>query len=182
MIKTSYIETECIVFKKSKYLESSAILEVFTPIFGCKNFLVKGIFRKNKKFNSPLEQLSVNSIQIFYKENRELNIITKAYLLFYPMGVIKDLNKFNFAVEMIRILRKQKFPTESVEKLYQLLKESLNILDKSPKSDEVYFNFLENYLVIEGYMNDRIKSENIKKMVLKERIKHYESLLERTGR
>ncbi|HAF08334.1 MAG: DNA repair protein RecO [bacterium] len=180
MIKTNYIETECIVFKKRKYLESSAILEVFTPIFGCKNFLVKGIFRKNKRFYSPLEQLSVNSVQIFYKENRELNVITKAYLLFYPMGVIKDLNKFNFAVEMIRILRKQKFPTESVQKLYELLKVTLNILDKSQKSDEVYHNFLEKYLDIEGYMNDRIKSENIKRMLLKERIKHYESIIERT--
>ncbi|MEO0303911.1 MAG: recombination protein O N-terminal domain-containing protein, partial [candidate division WOR-3 bacterium] len=71
MIKTSYIETEGIVFKKNKYLESSGLVEVFTPVFGCKNFLVKGLYRKNRRLQSPLEQLSVNYLEIFYKENRE---------------------------------------------------------------------------------------------------------------
>lgn len=178
MIKTSYIETEGIVFKKNKYLESSGLVEVFTPVFGCKNFLVKGLYRKNRRLQSPLEQLSVNYLEIFYKENRELNIVTKAQILFYPEGVVKDLEKFNVMIEMIKILRKQKYPTESVGKLYELLKNSIFSLNSSREKEKIYFDFLENYLSIEGFLNDRIKSENLKKLVLKERIKHYKTLIE----
>ncbi|MEO0288354.1 MAG: DNA repair protein RecO [candidate division WOR-3 bacterium] len=177
MIKTSYIETEGIVFKKNKYLESSGLIEVFTPMFGCKNFLVKGLYRKNRRFQSPLEQLSVNFLEIFYKENRELNIVTKAHILFYPEGIVKDLEKFNLMIGMIKILRKQKYPTESVGKLYELLKNSIFKLNSSRENEKIYFDFLENYLDIEGFMNDKIRNENLKKLVLKERIKHYETLI-----
>jgi recombinational DNA repair protein (RecF pathway) len=143
---------------------------------------VKGLYRKNRRLQSPLEQLSVNSLEIFYKENRELNIITKAQILFYPEGVVKDLEKFNIIVGMIKILRKQKYPTESVGKLYELIKNSIFRLNSSIENQRVYFDFLENYLEIEGFMNDRIKNENLKKTVLKERINHYESLIERLNR
>lgn len=179
MIKTSYIETEGIVFKKNKYLETSGIVEIFTPIFGCKNFLVKGIYRKNRRLQSPLEQLSVNFLEIFYKENRELNIITKAHILFYPENIVKDLERFDTTIRIIKILRKQKFPTDSIGKLYEVLKGSIVKLESSKEIEKIYHDFLENYLDIEGFMNGRIKNENLKKLVMKERINHYESLIER---
>lgn len=173
----SYIETEGIVLKKIKYLESSAMVEIFTPIFGNKNFLVKGVYRKNKRLRSHMEQLSLNHLEIFYKENREINLITKAQIIFYPYNVIKDTEKFFHVMHMVSILRKQRFPTETVSKLYNLLKESLEKFDKGSKFENVYSDFLEEYLTIEGLLNKDLFRLYKEKENEKDRIVYLEKIL-----
>jgi len=158
--------------KKSRFRESSALLEIFTPLLGRHSVIAKGMYRKKKNFSSHLEPLSLNNIEFFYKENRQIQTITKADLIYYPENILGDLETFEYAAKSIRILRRQKYPTESVKSLYKTIKSSIIRFNENKDAERIYLDFLRSYLFLEGHLNEMyVSDENLEDAYDARRIK-----------
>lgn len=183
-MKEGYLKSECIVLKKSRFKESSALLEIFSPLLGKHSVIAQGIFRKKKTFSSHLEPLSINHIEFFYKESRRMQTITKADLVYYPENIIGDLDVFEYAAKSLRILRKQEYPTESIKQLYGTIKSAIIQFNEKENAMLVYLDFLRSYLFLEGHLSEMYLRESGNRTAYDEKntrreIKEYERMMKR---
>ncbi|HRB69903.1 MAG TPA: DNA repair protein RecO, partial [Chitinophagales bacterium] len=67
-------KTEGIVLKTTKYSESSLIVKIFTKKHGLLSFMVQGVrSSKNKQKGNILQPLNCLNLEIYLKEQRNLN-------------------------------------------------------------------------------------------------------------
>ncbi|HAV92742.1 TPA: DNA repair protein RecO [candidate division WOR-3 bacterium] len=183
-MKEGYVKSECLVIKKSRFKESSALVEIFSPLLGRHVLVARGIYRKKKSLSSHLEPLSVNNIEFFYKEGRQMHTITRAELIFYPENILKDLEAFGYAAKSLKILRKQEYPTESIKALYKTMRDSIMRFNNESNTGLVYLDFLRTYLYLEGHLNElymkdeRFEGEYDEKRIAKT-INHFEGIIKR---
>ncbi|MGE3063392.1 MAG: DNA repair protein RecO [bacterium] len=176
-MKEGFVKSEAVVIKKSRYRETSALIEIFSPVMGRHTLMARGIYRKKKSFSSHLEPLSVNSIEFLYREGRQIHTITRADLLFYPENIMKNLQAFDYAAKSLRILRRQEYPTESIKQLFETLKDELKSLDNNESCHEAYLQFLASYLYLEGQLSGMYVSEREGNMGTLREIKRLERIL-----
>jgi len=151
-----YRETECLVIKKHKYTETSAIIEAFSRDGGKASFLAKGIYRKNGSFESPMESLSVNNIEYFFKPEREMHTLTKSKLSFYPENIVKSVKKYEIAGKVLKILRKSNYIVHTSSEIFDASYLFLNEMNNTDSSSFPYFRFLLKYSKIEGIYGKRM--------------------------
>ncbi|MDD3803699.1 MAG: DNA repair protein RecO [bacterium] len=176
-MKEGFVKSEGVVIKKSRYRETSALIEIFSPVMGRHTLIARGMYRNKRSFSSHLEPLSVNSIEFLYREGRQMHTLTKAELIFYPENIIKDLEAFDYAAKSLKILRRQEYQTESVEKLFFVLKEELQRLDSKESSRRAYHDFLSSYLYLEGHLSEMSVEEREEGYFILKKIRRLESLL-----
>ncbi len=76
-------KTEGIVLKTTRYSESSVIATIFTKKHGVLSFMLQGIrSSKNKQKGNILQPLNMLNLEIYLKEQRNLNRI-KEYTTSY---------------------------------------------------------------------------------------------------
>lgn len=158
-MKEGFVKSEGIVIKKMRYRETSALIEVFTPVMGRHTLIARGIYRKRRPFSSHLEPLSLNSIEFMYREGREIHPLTKAELLFYPEKIMQNLEAFNYAAKSMKIIRRQEYLTESIKDIFVILREEIERLNEGGGWSSAYLDFLRSYLYLEGHITEMAVSE-----------------------
>jgi len=144
------------VLKKHKYTETSAIIEAFSKDGGKASFLAKGIYRKNVSFESPMESLSINTIEYFYKPEREIHTLTKSKLVFYPENIVKSVKKYETAGKVLRILRKSSYIVHTSSEIFDASYLFLREVNVAEYCSFPYFRFLLKYSKIEGIYSKRM--------------------------
>lgn len=145
-----YRETECLVIKKHKYTESSAIIETFTHDMGKVSFLARGIYRRKSAFDSPMEPLSVNRVEYFSRPNREMHTLTKAALIFYPENTLKRQDRYDTSMKVMLLLRRSRDVFHTSTEIFQAACAFIDEVDSSEKPQFAYFRFLLKYAKAEG--------------------------------
>jgi DNA repair protein RecO (recombination protein O) len=119
-----------IVLHHIRYKESSAIVYIFTDLFGRQTYLANNIKGKKAKFRSNLFQpLSLLEIQAYHKENRELQRLKEIrnYIPYHSIPV--DPYKSSQAMFLAEILYKVLREEDPNPDLYGFLEHSLQFLD-----------------------------------------------------
>ena len=98
------ISTKAIVLRKTKYSDSSLIVDVFTEFEGRKSFFIKGILGKSKAKlkNSYFQPLSQILIKYNRREKKKINFLIECkinshcqnlYLAYRKSSIILFLNE-----------------------------------------------------------------------------------------
>ena len=179
-MNTEYRNTKAIIIKKTKFKESSAILQCFTENYSLISVIAKGIYKKKNTFLSPCETLSINNIEYFYKPSREVQTMVKAELILYPENIIRDYNTFIIIEKFFNIIKFHKYHTHTSKILYRNLEQSIIRINNSSNPKEELIRFYINYLQNEGLFNKE-SDYVLKKMVVdvfqKKEIEQIEKLL-----
>ena len=130
-------KTEGIVLKTTKYSESSIIAKIFTKKYGVLSFILQGIrSSKNKQKGNILQPLNILNLEIYLKEQRNLNRI-KEYTTNYIYKTMQvDFAKQSVAIFCIELISKCVKEHEVNERLYNYLTLFLTELDKETESIE----------------------------------------------
>lgn len=70
--------SKCIVLSSRKYSESSKILNVYSKDFGKLTLIAKGAFSPKSKFLGMVEMLNAIEVEFYFKQNREMHILSNA--------------------------------------------------------------------------------------------------------
>jgi DNA repair protein RecO (recombination protein O) len=138
------IKTKGIVFRFTRYGDSSIIVSVFTEHAGLQSYIIKGI-RKNKQGNSIAlyQPLTMLDMVVYEREGVALNHVREArcrhIYRHIPGNMIRETIAFFLNELMTRSVREQSHP----EDLYEFLEGALLQLDgETEPSNDFHLHFM----------------------------------------
>jgi len=123
-------KTRAIALHHIKYSDTSVILTAYTEAFGRLSFILQGIRRKNSKMNLNLFQpLFLTELEIYHKEQRELQKIREATNAYSFQSIPYDYRKRPIALFIAEVLYKSLQEEESNPELFGFLFNHIKMLD-----------------------------------------------------
>lgn len=100
-------KTRGVVFRFTKYGESSIIVNIFTEMFGLKSYIVNGVRSKTAKSRIALYQpLTLLELIIYDRENANINRIKEVKCLYPYQSLHLDIKKSAVALFINEIINK----------------------------------------------------------------------------
>ena len=163
-------KTEAIVLKSIDYGETSKIVKLQTPKFGKISVIAKGAKKPKSKFSGYLEELNYISIVFYYKEEKELFLLSQCDLIKPNLKIKEDLNKITIAFAVVELLLRTEISEESHVGMFNLLLRVLKELNDIKKYyTNIYIYFILYFLKLSGYQMDFSRCLKCKKTQTKEK-------------
>ena len=156
MIKNSI----AIVLKRFPYSETSLIARCFVKDLGKVSFIVHGAHRKKSPMGAYFQPANCLNIVYYFKENRDLQTISKASFNYSWSNIPKDLKKISYAMAMIELTDKCLTDNDSHNNLYGALFNSLKGVENSNNQlNLIYWHYQYSLLTFLGFKPDFQQSE-----------------------
>ncbi|MBK6773848.1 MAG: DNA repair protein RecO [Ignavibacteria bacterium] len=134
------VKSEAFVLKSFRYGETSKIVILFTKNFGKINAIVKGARNFKSRFCGTLETMNYIETVIYFKENRDLQIISAAeYKKSFPV-ILGNIDKLELSFRIIEMINKSMIQHEKSIPVFELLKSTFEELEITE------YNLLNNFL------------------------------------
>jgi DNA repair protein RecO (recombination protein O) len=132
-----------IVIRTSRFSETSAITKIYTRLKGMLSFHIPGVYSlKGTIKPAILQPLQIVEMDIYLKENRNLNKIKEIRPKHHLNGMHFDFHKASIGLFISEILIKTIREEEKNEELYDFLEDSILLFDKTeipPANIPLYF-------------------------------------------
>ena len=123
-------KTRGIVFRFTKYGDSSIIVTIFTELFGIQTYIVNGVRSKSAKGKIALFQpLTLLDLIVYYKENASIKRIKEIKCLHQYQTISTDIRKSSLAIFINEILNKAVKDESHAGEIFEFLLNALIILD-----------------------------------------------------
>ncbi|RMF61711.1 MAG: DNA repair protein RecO [Calditrichaeota bacterium] len=137
-------KTEAVVLKSRRQGETSKILVLYTRAFGKMSLVAKGARSARSRFGGTLEPLNHISLLFYYKETRDLQILSQAEILATFPGIRRDLDKTSIGLAICELVLRLEVAEEGNPLLFRLLLHTLRGIEGC-RRDPV--NFLRYFQV-----------------------------------
>ena len=156
MIKNSI----AIVLKRFPYSDTSLIARCFVKDLGKVSFIVHGAHRKKSPMGAYFQPANCLNLVYYFKENRDLQTISKASFDYSWSNIPKDLKKISYAMAMIELTDKCLTDNDSHNNLYGELFSSLKgVEDSNNQLNLIYWHYQYSLLTFLGFKPDFKQSE-----------------------
>lgn len=133
------IKTRGIVFRFTKYRDTSIIVTIFTEQFGLQSYIVNGVRSKSAKNKIALYQpLTLLNLVVYHRENANIERIKEISCLHPYRSLTADVKKSTLAMFVTELLNKTVKDESHAGEVFQFICDSLITLDLQP---EGYENF-----------------------------------------
>lgn len=123
-------KTRGIVFRFTKYGETSIIVTIFTEQFGLQSYIVNGVRSKSAKNKIALFQpLTLVSLVVYHRENANIERIKEISCLHPYRSLATDVRKATLAIFINELLNKTVKEESHAGEIFQFLFEALVALD-----------------------------------------------------
>ena len=124
-------KTRGVVFRFTKYGESSIIVNIFTDVFGLQSYIVNGIRSKTAKNKIALYQpLTLLDLVVYHRENANINRIKEVKCLYPFQSIHLDIRKSGVALFINEIVNKTIKEESHAEELCDFMIKSFITLDQ----------------------------------------------------
>ena len=135
--------TRGVVFRFTRYGESSIIVNIFTAQFGLQGYIVKGVRSRSARGKIALYQpLTLLDLVVYHRENANLMHIREAKCIHLYNTVYRDVHKTSIAMFINEVLNKAVKEQSHAEELCEFLISSLVELDQSDRTENFHLFFL----------------------------------------
>lgn len=156
-------KTKGIFLQKINYSETSLIVKIYTGKFGIQSFLIKGARRKKTKLPANvLQHLALLDLEMYYRENANLQKLKELSLLRHFMEIPYNIQKSAIAMFINEVLQKSIREQESNPPLFDFIENSVVFLDEtSAKVQNFHLIFMTNLTRYLGfYPQNNYSSKN----------------------
>ena len=130
-------KTRGIVFRFTKYGETSIIVTLFTELFGLQSYIVNGVRSKSGKNKIALYQpLTLLDLVVYHREHANINRIKEVKCLYPYQSIPTDIKKSALALFIIEVLNKTVKEESHAQELCEFLIRSFIILDQLEDNTE----------------------------------------------
>jgi DNA repair protein RecO (recombination protein O) len=138
-------KTPGIVFRFTKFGDTSIIVNIFTETFGLQSYIVNGVRSASAKGKIALYQpLTLLDMVVYYKENTQVKRMKEVKCLHQYHSLHIDVKKSTIAMFLAELLNKAVKDESHAQELYTFISGSLITLDDAEKD---YENFHLVFLV-----------------------------------
>lgn len=124
-------KTRGIVFRLTKYGETSVIVNIFTEQFGLQSYIVNGVRSKSAKGKIALYQpLTLLDLVVYHKEHGNIMRIKEVQCAYPYRSLTSDVKKSTQAMFLNEMLNKSVREQSHAQELFEFLYEALVSLDK----------------------------------------------------
>ena len=144
-------KTRGIVFRFTKYGETSIIVNIFTELFGLQAYMINGVRSKSLKSKIALYQpLTLLDLVVYYRENANINRIKEVKCLYPYQSLTVDIKKSTIGMFINEIINKTVRDESHAHEIFDFLYQSVVALDSMPQGYEnfhlVFLLKLSRYL------------------------------------
>lgn len=144
-------KSEAVVLKTQKLGETSKVLTLYSREFGKIKVVAKGSRGLKSRFYGTLEPLNHIFIVYYFKETRDLQLLSQAEIMQPFNAVRQDLNKYGLGSLFCELIDRTQLE-QANKYLFQLLLDGLKKLDEtSANLVNIYFWFILRLLHISGF-------------------------------
>ena len=137
------ITTRGIVFRFTKFRETSIITHIYTEELGLNSYIVNSIRSAKSKFKiAYFEPLSLIDITCYHKDNRDINRITEIKSAHPLHSIRQDIYKSAMSIFIAEVLNKCVIERDKNQELFNFLFNSILLLDKSENNNSFHLQFM----------------------------------------
>lgn len=123
-------KTRGIVFRFTKYGDSSIIVTIFTELFGIQTYIVNGVRSKSTRSRIALYQpLTLLDLVVYYKENASIKRIKEVKCLHAYQNISRDIRKSALAIFISEVVNKSVKEESHAQEIFEYLLHALILLD-----------------------------------------------------
>ncbi|MGB9911182.1 MAG: DNA repair protein RecO [Microgenomates group bacterium] len=141
-------KTQGIILKRKNYGEIDRILTIFTLNYGKIKVLAKGVRKITSKRAGNLE--TFNFCRFLIRKGKTFDILSEVEVLDNFSSWRKNINKVKLAYYFCELVDKFTPEGEKNEKIFNLLKNSLKLLEKN-EEEKLKKEFEEKILLFSGF-------------------------------
>ncbi len=136
-------KTKGVVFRFTKYGETSIIVNIFTELFGLQSYIVNGVRSSSKKSKIALYQpLTLLDMIVYHKENANI-LRVKEVKCYHPYQTLSsEVRKSAIAMFINEVLNKAVKEQSHADEIHEFIANSLMILDGLQKPENFHLHFL----------------------------------------
>jgi len=136
-------KTKGVVFRFTKYGETSIIVNIFTELFGLQSYIVNGVRSSSRRSNIALFQpLTLLDLVVYYKENANILRIKEVKCYHPYQSVTSEIKKSAIAMFIAEVLNKSVKEQSHAGEIHDFVANSLMTLDKLQKPENFHLLFL----------------------------------------
>ncbi len=130
-------KTRGIVFRFTRFRESSIIVTIFTEHFGLQSYIVNSVRSTSSKGKMALFQpLTLLNLVVYHKENANLLRIKEATCHYPYQSIQAEVKKSSIALFVNEVVNKTVKDQSHTDALFGFISSSLIMLDKMPSGFE----------------------------------------------
>ena len=133
----SLVSTEAFVINGFRYGETSKIVTFYSIEFGKFSAIVKGVRSFKSHHSGVFENMNLVNLHFNKKENRSLQVITKAECINSFKNIKNNLDKLNLAYQVIEIVNKTSIEYDTHKDIYFLLKDVFLLIEMMKNENEL---------------------------------------------
>jgi len=153
-------KTKGVVFRFTKYGETSIIVSIFTELFGLQSYIVNGVRSKSAKNKIALFQpLTLLDLVVYHRENADILRIKEVKCFYAYQNIHTDIRKSTIAMFLNEFVNKAVKDQSHAAELSDFLIESLIVLDQTTSPENFHLIFLlklSRYLGFGPQTNDEV--------------------------
>jgi DNA repair protein RecO (recombination protein O) len=141
---TEITKSEAIVLRKTKFSDTSLIVQFYTKEKGRISAIVKGARSSKSKIGSRIDLINNVELIFYNKEEKDLQLVTQVNLVNHFPKIREDLDKIKFASAVCELILKLTPEHEANEKIFR---GSIKILKLINDSHETVILLFAQYLL-----------------------------------
>lgn len=145
------VKTEALILKSMKYRDTSKIVTLYTRDYGLIRGIAKGARTMKNSFGASLEPLTFSQVVFYRKENRDLYLLSQGTVLRALKNVHSSLLHLTVGFAITEILYRCTKHEEKNEQLFQLLFDTLTVVDTTSDPLKYLYAFQVQYAKHMGY-------------------------------
>lgn len=117
------LQTEGIVFRTTRFRESSLIMDIYTAEKGLQCFIANGVFSKsNQRLASLFQLMNVLDLLVYYNEQKEIHRIKEVSPALLYQRIPFDIKRSAIGTFILEVCRKSISGHQSNPELFQFIK------------------------------------------------------------
>jgi DNA repair protein RecO (recombination protein O) len=123
-------KTRGVVFRLTKYAETSVIVTIFTEVFGLQSYIVNGVRSKTAKNKIALYQpLTLLDLVVYHRAHANLERIKEIHCLHPYQSLTLDVKKSTMAMFITELVNRTVKEESHAKEMFDFLYESLVVID-----------------------------------------------------
>lgn len=136
-------KTRGIVFRFTRYGDTSIIVNIFTELFGLQTYLVNGVRSKSARGKISLFQpMTLLDMVVYHRENANILRIKEVRCLHAYRHIHEDMRKTSIALFLSEVLNKVVKDQSNAEIIFDFLMRSFVTLDELDGVENFHLQFL----------------------------------------
>ncbi len=135
-------KTRGIVFRFTKYGDTSIIVNIFTHVFGLQSYIVNGVRSKSSRTISLYQPLTLLDLVVYHRETANLLRIKEVKCLHAYQTIHTDIRKTTIALFLCELINKTVKDQSNAESIFDFLMRSFISLDQLEAVENFHLLFL----------------------------------------